>query len=115
MSLQAVREAKRIRRESAAGLRCEACDEWREDMLEGHHIVPRRMGGTDVPENVMILCHICHKRVHRNLGGLFGPRERSKILGALHRMIAIEDEIGFSRMMDATKRARPGRLAAEVP
>ena len=34
------------------------------ECLENHHIVPRSMGGTDEPENLLTLCYTHHKGMH---------------------------------------------------
>lgn len=33
--------------------------------LECHHIIPKRMNGSDQPENLVTLCRQCHEEVHR--------------------------------------------------
>ena len=38
--------------------------------LEAHHILPRHLGGSDHPRNLMTLCRGCHMAVHENLGDL---------------------------------------------
>ena len=30
--------------------------------LEVHHIIPRRYGGTDLPENLITFCFDCHRK-----------------------------------------------------
>ena len=35
------------------------------DVLEKHHIVPRRHGGSDAEENLVDLCPTCHERLER--------------------------------------------------
>lgn len=35
------------------------------DVLESHHIVPRRFGGSDSDENLVDLCPTCHERIER--------------------------------------------------
>ncbi len=32
-------------------------------VLECHHIIPRRKGGTNKPENLILLCEKCHKKI----------------------------------------------------
>lgn len=34
---------------------------------EVHHIIPVGMGGSDAPDNLITLCHDCHKNRHRKL------------------------------------------------
>lgn len=55
---------------------CFICGEDNSVVLEEHHIVPRRYGGTDDEENLVTLCANCHsaveklydKRFYRELG-----------------------------------------------
>lgn len=44
---------------------CQMCG-GKEGVLECHHIIPRRLGGTDKPENQILLCKKCHKKVTNN-------------------------------------------------
>jgi 5-methylcytosine-specific restriction endonuclease McrA len=39
---------------------CRICDA---PVVELHHIVPRDLGGNDVPDNIVPLCPLCHKRI----------------------------------------------------
>lgn len=34
--------------------------------VEVHHILPKSEGGADNPINLILLCNICHKLIHRN-------------------------------------------------
>lgn len=34
-------------------------------VLEVHHILPKSKGGTDMPDNLITLCHCCHERLHK--------------------------------------------------
>lgn len=45
------------------GHRCRLCSKTAE--LEVHHILPKSKGGADNPVNLITLCSICHKLVHR--------------------------------------------------
>ena len=36
-----------------------------EGVLESHHIVPQRFGGSDAGENLVDLCPTCHERLER--------------------------------------------------
>jgi 5-methylcytosine-specific restriction endonuclease McrA len=48
---------------------CEICGKLK--ILRGmqvHHIIPRGMGGrsnADIPENLIICCHVCHAEAHK--------------------------------------------------
>ena len=50
------------------GYKCRACGKSKHKdgvKLEVHHIIRRADGGTDVPENVVTLCHDCHEAHHK--------------------------------------------------
>lgn len=42
---------------------CFICGKGNSDVLERHHIVPRRFGGSDNGENLVDLCPTCHRAV----------------------------------------------------
>jgi 5-methylcytosine-specific restriction endonuclease McrA len=42
---------------------CQACGST--NSLEGHHIIDYQYGGTANVDNIVTLCHVCHKQVHR--------------------------------------------------
>ena len=44
---------------------CYFCHEPDAHILEEHHIVPRRFGGSDEPANLVRLCPNCHERLER--------------------------------------------------
>lgn len=44
---------------------CYICGNKNRDVLERHHIVPRRFGGSDDKENLVQLCSNCHTSVER--------------------------------------------------
>lgn len=44
---------------------CFICGEHRPNSVETHHIVPRRYGGTDSPENLVDLCSNCHAAIEK--------------------------------------------------
>ena len=43
--------------------RCFICGEDNPHVLEEHHIIPRRHGGSDDPENLVTLCANCHRAI----------------------------------------------------
>jgi hypothetical protein len=46
------------------GYQCQACRKQRPSGLLGlHHIIPRNEGGTDDPENLILLCFECHNKI----------------------------------------------------
>ncbi len=44
------------------GYRCALCDNSR--YLQIHHVIPRKDGGTDSPQNLITLCSVCHGHAH---------------------------------------------------
>jgi len=65
----------RVRREVLARdqHRCRAPGCGRTRFLEVHHIVPRRKGGSNGPENLVTLCGACHRLWHEKGPGVPGP------------------------------------------
>jgi len=45
------------------GYRCQICGST--DHAEGHHIIDHQYGGRGVADNIVTLCHKCHKDVHK--------------------------------------------------
>lgn len=43
--------------------RCFICDRGNSSILETHHIIPQRYGGSDDPENLVTLCPSCHQAI----------------------------------------------------
>lgn len=43
---------------------CEKCGECDIDKLTRHHKIPQAEGGSDLPENIQILCTDCHIKEH---------------------------------------------------
>lgn len=44
------------------GYRCALCDDTHG--LQIHHVIPRSVGGSDFPENLITLCWKCHAAAH---------------------------------------------------
>ena len=45
--------------------KCQICKgKHRDSKLEVHHIIFRSQGGSDEAENLITLCHTCHKALH---------------------------------------------------
>jgi 5-methylcytosine-specific restriction endonuclease McrA len=68
-----IREVKRL-----IGERCFRCDSSRKTQI--HHIKPRRCGGTNHINNLMILCWNCHMLWHTMLKGYWMPLFKSPII-----------------------------------
>jgi len=48
---------------SPRGRQCRICGHANSDVLEVHHLVPQRHGGSDTPENLVDLCGSCHNAI----------------------------------------------------
>ena len=61
--------------------KCQYCkNKHKDSKLEVHHIVFRSNGGSDEPENLITLCHTCHKALHK---GKISPNFEGKHKGQL--------------------------------
>jgi 5-methylcytosine-specific restriction endonuclease McrA len=45
------------------GCVCSICG-WDEASLDLHHIIEQKNGGSDSPDNLIVLCPNCHRKVH---------------------------------------------------
>ena len=45
------------------GIKCFKCG-WGEASCDIHHIIPKKIGGTDDPNNLTVLCPNCHRVAH---------------------------------------------------
>lgn len=48
---------------------CQICGS--KDHTEGHHFIDYSYGGAPEEDNIITLCHECHKNVHKGLIDLF--------------------------------------------
>lgn len=55
---------------------CEVCGS--RQYLEVHHIKTRGSGGDDVPDNLIRLCWICHRKAHDGNLSKFFLKERAR-------------------------------------
>ena len=63
------------------GYTCQYCKGRHKDSkLEVHHIVFRSQGGADTADNLITLCHTCHKDIH---SGKINPKLKGRIKGTL--------------------------------
>lgn len=44
---------------------CYFCDNQDTELLETHHIVPRRFGGSNTADNLVDVCPTCHRKLER--------------------------------------------------
>jgi hypothetical protein len=54
--------------------RCYICGEDNPNVLQTHHIIPRRYGGEDRPQNLVRLCANCHQAIESIYDDLFFDR-----------------------------------------
>lgn len=60
---------------------CQCCrGKHKDSRLEAHHIIYRSQGGSDESDNLITLCHTCHKALH---DGKINPRLSGKTKGNL--------------------------------
>jgi len=52
---------------SLRGSKCQVCGYDKEPVLTIHHVIERSKGGSDEPENLMVLCRNCHGEIHTGL------------------------------------------------
>ena len=88
--------------------------------LEVHHIVQRRDGGSDRPDNLVTLCHDCHAALHRGEFTLRKPRGGYKaptFMGVMRRKLVERLKARYGDMVHTTFGyiTRIGRKAAELP
>ena len=50
---------------------CYICSRGNSDILETHHLIPRRFGGSDTAANIVELCPTCHSTLERLYGDWF--------------------------------------------
>lgn len=61
-----------------SGEGCFICGEDSQERLQTHHIVPRRYGGSDNPENLVTLCAGCHQAIEHLYDDAFYHRLKIK-------------------------------------
>ncbi len=73
---------------------CRDCsDPFDRDELDVHHLVPRSVGGTDEPSNLITLCDGCHARRHPNLQVSLSRRMIERWAIRLARLLDAEREL----------------------
>ena len=88
--------------------------------LEVHHIVQRRDGGSDRPDNLVTLCHDCHAALHRGEFTLRKPRGGYKaptFMGVMRIKMVERLKSQYGDMVHTTFGyiTRIGRTAAGLP
>jgi 5-methylcytosine-specific restriction endonuclease McrA len=83
--------------------RCRAPGCGRTRFLEVHHIIPRDVGGSNRPENLVSLCSACHRLIHDEAGGRLRDRLRDQL----------RDQ-SRDQSRDSRRDSRSGRVATPV-
>lgn len=60
----------RVRLIKQRGMSCQLCGYDKHDILNIHHIVERKNGGTDDESNLMLICPNCHSEIHKGFRNL---------------------------------------------
>jgi ATP-dependent DNA helicase RecQ len=102
------------------GFHCQDCsDQVDRSELDAHHLVPRAMGGTDEPSNLVTLCDGCHARRHPNLQVSLSRRMIERWAIRIARLLDSERElpdqlpaIGTALRLLGKSRFREGQLDA---
>lgn len=66
--------------------RCRACGSGQN--LQIHHILYRSHGGTDDPDNLVLLCRECHQAAH-GIGGDISRAELRQLVSGDHHSLKI--------------------------
>ena len=90
---------------------CYICGRGHPDILEAHHIVPRRYNGSDEDPNIVELCPSCHKALERlydlrfwtKVGALSRERTMDIIIDDLDRKLEAMS-IGISSEINSTRK-----------
>lgn len=82
---------------SPEGDSCFICGYDNENGLETHHLVPRRYGGSDEPENLVTLCATCHSSIEKLYDDGFYGRLHMRQL----EVMDASDREEFGRTVDA--------------
>ncbi len=88
--------------------------------LEVHHIVQRKNGGSDCPDNLVTLCHDCHAALHRGGFTLRKPRGGYKaptFMGVMRRKLVerLKSQYGDTVHTTFGYITRIGRTTAGLP
>ena len=63
---------------------CEICqDTYPDALVNEHHKVPKSLGGSDTPDNLVLLCSGCHQSLHSVAFMIANPKRRHEIDPAL--------------------------------
>ena len=100
------------------GYKCRKCGS--KTRLEVHHIIQRKDRGSDIPDNLVTLCHDCHAALHRGEFTLRKPRGGYKaptFMGIMRQKLTERLKAKYGNMVQTTFGyiTRIGRTAAGLP
>ncbi|MEX2410060.1 MAG: HNH endonuclease [Candidatus Paceibacterota bacterium] len=75
-----------------ANSRCSFCPEGNVSLLELHHIVPRAEGGSNDPQNLLLVCKNCHGLIEAGDISLEKVLKKKQSLGAIIHQMPKRDE-----------------------
>ena len=100
------------------GYKCRKCGS--KTHLEAHHIVQRKDGGSNRPDNLVTLCHDCHAALHRGEFTLPKPKGGYKdpaFMNDMRNKLVERLKVKYGNMVQTTFGyiTHIGRTAAELP
>lgn len=63
-SISSAKRKQILARDDYTCQNCGVQDEDERVEFEVHHVVPKSLGGSDRPSNLVVLCHECHQAAH---------------------------------------------------
>jgi ATP-dependent DNA helicase RecQ len=98
--------------------RCKACGEaCAEGEADVHHLIPRAVGGSDDPANLITLCDGCHAAHHPNLQGSLARRtiehwalKLARALDRRNELAGVDESLGMAMRLLGVTRLRPHQL-----
>ena len=80
---------------------CYFCNNQHTELLETHHIVPARYGGSDEAENLVKVCPTCHRKLEYLYDGRFYEQLPTKDVDDDPEIVTPDSEGGRKRSWDA--------------
>ena len=82
------------------------------DLLHGHHVVPRALGGLDIAGNIVEICEECHNKIHDTKFTNHAELIRTGLAKAKKAGVRLGAEPGHSRNTGRRKTYDPALLEA---
>lgn len=67
---------------------CPGCGE-KSDVFHDHHVVPKSVGGLDLPSNIVTICVQCHEKIHSRHRMATSELTRAGLKKALERGVVL--------------------------